>query len=289
MAIDDNRASRDAVLARVRAALRRDGAPDDARVAALACIAAHEQGPRPALAGDFVERFLARVTDMSSTVDRVETPEAVPAAVARYLATIDTRMVVAAPDAAPVREHADAGDVARLEDAFAGAGARDPSPSPRATSAGDHPEARAAAIPAGVCWPQFATLGWSQAGLSVESRPTVGHDALGITGCFCAIAETGTLVFLTGTETPSATFLLPETHVAIVFADQIVAGMEEAFARIRSERGALPRAVNLVSGPSRTGDIEQTIVLGAHGPRRMHVVLVSGQNEADRRDKSGQR
>ena len=58
--------------------------------------------------------------------------------------------------------------------------------------------------------------------------------ALGITGCFCAIAETGTLVFVTGTETPTATFLLPETHVAIVRVDQIVAGMEEAFARIRA-------------------------------------------------------
>ena len=56
--------------------------------------------------------------------------------------------------------------------------------------------------------------------------------------------------------------------------DQVVPGMEEAFARIRAEHGALPRAVNLVSGPSRTGDIEQTIVLGAHGPRRLHVVLI---------------
>ena len=46
------------------------------------------------------------------------------------------------------------------------------------------------------------------------------------------------------------------------------------FARVRAERGALPRALNLVSGPSRTGDIEQTIVLGAHGPRRLHIVLV---------------
>jgi L-lactate dehydrogenase complex protein LldG len=110
--------------------------------------------------------------------------------------------------------------------------------------------------------------------VSIESRPTLGHDAIGITGCYCAIAETGTLVFVTGTGTPTATFLLPETHVAIVRVDQIVPAMEDAFARIRAEFGALPRAVNLVSGPSRTGDIEQTIVLGAHGPRRMHVVLV---------------
>src|SRR6476659_7506433 len=127
---------------------------------------------------------------------------------------------------------------------------------------------------AGVCWPEFATLGWRDAGLAIESRPTVGHDAIGITGCFCAIAETGTLVFVTSAETPTATFLLPETHIAIVRIDQILPAMEDAFARVRAECGALPRAINLVSGPSRTGDIEQTIVLGAHGPRRMHIVLV---------------
>jgi len=127
---------------------------------------------------------------------------------------------------------------------------------------------------AGVCWPEFGWLEWKAAGLTIESRPTVGHDALGITGCFCAIAETGTLVFVTGAETPTGAFLLPETHVAIVRADQIVPGMEEAFARVRTDRRAIPRAINFVSGPSRTGDIEQTIVLGAHGPRRMHIVLV---------------
>ena len=127
---------------------------------------------------------------------------------------------------------------------------------------------------AGVCWPEFGWLDWSRANLQIESRPTVGHDLVGITGCYCAIAETGTLMCVTGAESPSATFLLPETHVAIVRADQVVPGMEDAFARIRADHEALPRAINLVSGPSRTGDIEQTIVLGAHGPRRLHVVLV---------------
>ena len=127
---------------------------------------------------------------------------------------------------------------------------------------------------AGVCWPEFGWLDWKGAGLAIEARPTVGHDAVGITGCFCAIAETGTLVFVTGVDTPTGTFLLPETHVAVVRVDQIVTGMEEAFARVRAERAAMPRAINLVSGPSRTGDIEQTIVLGAHGPRRLHIILV---------------
>ncbi|HEY7788274.1 MAG TPA: lactate utilization protein C [Casimicrobiaceae bacterium] len=220
MAIDDNQVSREAVLARVRAALGREGPDDDARAAAHAYLAAKRQGPRPALPADLVLRFLERASDMSSTVDRVGTLDDVPSAVARYLAGVNSA---------------------------------------------DWP---------GVCWPEIATLGWREAGIAVESRPTVGHDALGITGCFCAIAETGTLVFLSGTKTPTATFLLPETHVAIVRAAQVVPGMEDAFARIRAECPELPRAVNLVSGPSRTGDIEQTIVLGAHGPRRLHIVLV---------------
>lgn len=127
---------------------------------------------------------------------------------------------------------------------------------------------------AGVCWPEFAPLDWPAAGLSIETRPTLGNDRLGITGCFCAIAETGTIVITSGAATPTATALLPDTHVAIVRAERIVSGMEEAFGLIRTEQGAMPRAVNLISGPSRTGDIEQTIVLGAHGPFRVHLLVV---------------
>jgi L-lactate dehydrogenase complex protein LldG len=127
---------------------------------------------------------------------------------------------------------------------------------------------------AGVCWPEFAALDWSGAELRIEARPTVGNDVLAITGCFCAIAETGTLVVLAGADTPTASTLLPATHVAVLRAERIVSGMEEAFALIRRERGALPRAVNLISGPSRTGDIEQTVVVGAHGPYRVHILVV---------------
>lgn len=127
---------------------------------------------------------------------------------------------------------------------------------------------------AGACWPEFADLDWASAGLAIEARPTTGEDRLGVTGTFCAIAETGTLVVLAGADTPTATTLLPDTHVAVVRAERIVSGMEEAFALVRSERGRLPRAVNLISGPSRTGDIEQTIVLGAHGPFRVHILVL---------------
>jgi L-lactate dehydrogenase complex protein LldG len=227
VSLDDNQRAREAVLARVRKALGRQGPADQARASAHAYLEARRHGPRPAVPDDLAQRFVARAADMESTVERVATLDDVVPAVGRYVASLD-------------------------------AACADPQQDPRA----------------GVCWPEFGWLDWTAGGLQIESRPTVGHDAIGITGCFCAIAETGTLVFLTGAETPTGTFLLPETHVAIVRVDQIVGSMEDAFARIRAERGALPRAVNLVSGPSRTGDIEQTIVLGAHGPRRLHIVLV---------------
>ena len=127
---------------------------------------------------------------------------------------------------------------------------------------------------AAVAWPQLAGLDWAGAGLRVEARAAAGDDLVGITGVFCAVAETGSLVVLSGPDTPAANSLLPETHVALVPASRIVAGMEEAWRLLREECGELPRAVNFISGPSRTGDIEQTLVLGAHGPYRVHIVLV---------------
>ncbi|MGY6120825.1 LutC/YkgG family protein (plasmid) [Paraburkholderia strydomiana] len=127
-----------------------------------------------------------------------------------------------------------------------------------------------------IAWGTLQDLRWNDAGLAVEFRKPRDGDVVGLTGCFCATAETGSLVLLSGPDTYASAGLLPETHIAIVPASRIVAGHEEAFALIRSERGELPRAVNFISGPSRTGDIEQTIVLGAHGPYRVHVIVVLG-------------
>lgn len=125
-----------------------------------------------------------------------------------------------------------------------------------------------------VCWPTLAGLDWAGAGLEVRAGPPTGDDRVGITGAFAGVAETGTLVLASGPDTHASTHLLPETHVAIVERARIVAHYEDAFARARSELGTLPRAFNLVSGPSRTADIEQTLVLGAHGPYRVHVLVV---------------
>jgi len=95
-----------------------------------------------------------------------------------------------------------------------------------------------------------------------------------VTGVFSAIAETGTLMMCSGPDTPATVSLLPETHIALVPAGRIVPFMEDAWDLARAELGQLPRAVNFISGPSRTADIEQTIVMGAHGPYRVHIVVV---------------
>ncbi len=124
-----------------------------------------------------------------------------------------------------------------------------------------------------VAWPRLAHLDWAGAGLRVAARAARGEDLVGITGVFCAVAETGSLIVLSGADTPASCSLLPETHIALVPAARIVPGMEEAWQLIRDECGAMPRAVNFISGPSRTGDIEQTLVLGAHGPYRVHIVI----------------
>jgi L-lactate dehydrogenase complex protein LldG len=127
----------------------------------------------------------------------------------------------------------------------------------------------------GACWPEFADLGWSEAGLDFQVRPGSGDDKVGITGAFCAIAENGTLMLLSGEDSHATTSLLPDTHIAVVPASRVVHAMEDGWDLLRKERGNMPRQVNFVSGPSRTADIEMTLVMGVHGPFRVHVVVIS--------------
>ncbi|MDE2440313.1 MAG: lactate utilization protein C [Betaproteobacteria bacterium] len=121
---------------------------------------------------------------------------------------------------------------------------------------------------------EIESLDWSGCAIVSAARGAVDSDQVGVTACFCAVAETGTLMLLSGPDSPATVSLLPETHIALVDTSRIVATMEDAFALLRAEREAVPRAINFISGPSRTGDIEQTIVLGAHGPCRVHLILI---------------
>ncbi len=101
-------------------------------------------------------------------------------------------------------------------------------------------------------------------------------DKVSLTPCHAAIAETGTLLLVSGPQTPTTLNFLPDTHIVVVRGDQVVATYEDSLDRLRAARGseALPRVINFITGPSRTADIEQHIELGAHGPRRLHIVLV---------------
>ncbi len=98
-------------------------------------------------------------------------------------------------------------------------------------------------------------------------------DTAGITGAFAAVAETGTLMLISGPETPTRNNFLPDTHIVVLRASEVVACYEDGWDMLRAA-GSMPRTVNFISGPSRTGDIEQRMVLGAHGPRRLHIVIV---------------
>ncbi|MGZ5152248.1 MAG: LutC/YkgG family protein, partial [Burkholderiales bacterium] len=136
---------------------------------------------------------------------------------------------------------------------------------------------RSRALPSrAVCWRELGDLDWCGAGLEVGVRPAHGDDLVGITGVFCAISETGTLMTLSGPDTPPSVSLLPETHIAVLQSARIVRSMEDAWALARTEVDGIPRAVSFISGPSRTADIEQTVTLGAHGPYRVHIIIVGG-------------
>lgn len=133
--------------------------------------------------------------------------------------------------------------------------------------------ARAAIAPS----PDLEGFDWAgQKMLELRRGRAEGSDAVAITPAFAAIAETGTLVMASGPEHPVTLNLLPDTHVVVLRESDIVGGYEDVWQRLRARYGKdrMPRTVNTITGPSRTGDIEQTIELGAHGPRRMHIVVV---------------
>jgi L-lactate dehydrogenase complex protein LldG len=99
-------------------------------------------------------------------------------------------------------------------------------------------------------------------------------DAVGLTTAFAGIAETGTLMLLSSPEAPTTIAFLPETSIVVLPAHRVLRAYEDGLSLLRQERGDLPRSINFITGPSRSGDIEQTIQLGAHGPKRLLVLLI---------------
>jgi L-lactate dehydrogenase complex protein LldG len=136
--------------------------------------------------------------------------------------------------------------------------------------------------------PQLGPIPW-------DERPTIAlregiagaDDLVGLTGAFAGVAETGTLMLISGPESPTRNNFLPDNHIVVLRADQIVPTYEEGWNRLRALKTltdgkfTMPRTVNFITGPSRTADIELKIELGAHGPRRLHILIVD-DDEAPR-------
>ena len=126
----------------------------------------------------------------------------------------------------------------------------------------------------------ITSLPWSaQADLTLHAD--IGRNELdggtSVTGCLAAVAETGALAVASGADFATRLGYLPDTHIVVCRLDQLVGGFEDVWAHIRqyTSSGAVPpRAINFIGGPSRTGDIEATLVMGAHGPRAVHIILV---------------
>ena len=224
--------AREQILAGIRRSLKR-GRLDAARETELRDrVAAHRRNLVPARAAALddpgrVDLFVEMAEGVQATVARVNSPAAVPEAVARYLAAENLPAdLVLAPDLS-------------LDD---------------------------------ILWDARPLL------RTRRGRAEAG-DTVSLTRCFVAIAETGTLMLISGAETPTTLNFLPDTHIVLVYADQVVATYEDGWDRLRTD-GGMPRAINFITGPSRTGDIEQRIELGAHGPRRLHIILIGDRQKA---------
>jgi L-lactate dehydrogenase complex protein LldG len=139
--------------------------------------------------------------------------------------------------------------------------------------------------------PELKALPWGeQPMLALHEGRARNQDLASLTPAFAGIAETGTLMMTSGETHPTTLNFMPDHHIVAMKSSQVVGAYEEAWARLREARGdgdggfTMPRTVNLITGPSRTGDIELTIHLGAHGPRSLHILLIddeSGERPAE--------
>jgi L-lactate dehydrogenase complex protein LldG len=130
--------------------------------------------------------------------------------------------------------------------------------------------------------PRLAVLPWErERTLDVSVGPSDGNDLVAVSHAFGAAAESGTLMLVSGPDNPTTLNFLPDTHIVVLDAKDVAGDYETLWRRLREKfgDGTMPRTVNLITGPSRSADIEQTLILGAHGPRRLHVMVVGEATE----------
>lgn len=121
-------------------------------------------------------------------------------------------------------------------------------------------------------------LDWASGAPMLTVSEGRGEDAtgVGVSRAFAGVAETGTLVLRSGADSPTTLNFLPATHVVVLHASEVAGVYEDVWDRLRAAMpdGQVPRTLNLITGPSRTADIEQTLYLGAHGPMDLHIIVV---------------
>lgn len=123
---------------------------------------------------------------------------------------------------------------------------------------------------------RLTRLNWDATQLTIAQGPSKGDDLNGLSHAEAGIAETGTLCLLSGLANPTTLNFLPDNHIVVLRRADLVGDLETLWSRLRQRFGAgqLPRTVNLITGPSRSADIEQQMLLGAHGPRRLHILIL---------------
>lgn len=120
-------------------------------------------------------------------------------------------------------------------------------------------------------------MDWGATAIEVRKGPSDGHDAVAVSHALAGIAETGTLVLTSGQDNPTTLNFLPDTHIVVLRGANIAGDYEAVWSKLRRThgKGVMPRTVNYVTGPSRSADIEQKLQLGAHGPRRLHILILA--------------
>lgn len=124
---------------------------------------------------------------------------------------------------------------------------------------------------------ELDTLDWTPLGeIKRTHRVAQVGDAASLTVCFAGIAETGTLMMHSGPDSPTTLNFLPDCHLVVLHKSQIVGPYEDAWKKLREHcQGQLPRTVNMITGPSRSADIEQKLQMGAHGPKTLAIFLIN--------------
>lgn len=218
--------SRDAILGRIDASLKRGGMGRVSRQDIAARLAAPARNTVPARGdGDIGQRtalFIAEAERADATTERVAAVEEIGEAVLRFLARHNLP--------------------GRLKTA----------PHPLLDS---------------IDWTRHPTL-------ETGSGPAGDDDQAALSVAATGIAETGTLVLHSGPQSPTTLNFLPDNHIVVMPQSLIGGSYEDAWAALREARTGMPRTVNWITGPSRSADIEQTLLLGAHGPRRLHILIL---------------